>query len=176
MTENYTDHLSKLTDPNNLKMKQFTRSMTLDTTLSIFFFSALITPVILAFALKDVYQVLKIIYLPAAFFSCPGLFNIQPITRISTFLSMLIGLYIPTILGPLIPVLIVNYFSPEPSLFLLVIPLHYFLYWYTQRWVPRSNHLEWLVFKKNTGMSDTEIEESLKRARETQTSNSSSTI
>ena len=99
MIENYTDPISKLRDPNNLKMKQFTRSMTLDNTLSIFFFSAIITPIILAFALKDISQIWKIIYLPAAFISCPSLFNIQPITRISTFLSMLIGLYIPTILG-----------------------------------------------------------------------------
>ena len=176
MTENYTDPLSKLTDPNNLKMKQFTRSMTHDTTLSIFFFSAIITPIILAFALKDISQIWKIIYLPAAFFSCASLFNIQPTKKISTMLPMLIGFALPTILAPLIPALIVNYFSPEPSLFILVIPLHYFLYWYTQRWVPRSNHLEWLVFKKNTGMSDTEIEESLKRARAIQTRNSSSTI
>ena len=175
MTEYNSDPISNLKDPNSLRMKQYARAMYLDNTLSIFFVSALITPIILAFALKDFYQIFKIIYLPAAFFSCPSLFNIQPTKSFPTLISMLIGLYLPTILVPLIPALIVNYFIPEPSLFILIIPLHYFLYWYTQRWVPRTNRLEWLLFKKSTGMSDEDIEESLKRTSETQTRNSPQT-
>lgn len=162
-SESYTDHIDNIRDPRLLQLKQFSRQLAWDSWIVFSWGAGLVIPIILAIRNDSLLQVLKIMYTPVAQLLAGFIFNIpyKAFSLTNITYNLIYFLRSGYILILILLVVIIHFLSPEPYWFLLVIPLQVWIFWKTQRSMPKIARLEWERFKQNTGMTDLEIKENL---------------
>lgn len=161
MAENYLSPVSDIKNPQILRTKQFVRKMNWDSLTTLTWIAGVIMPIIFAFSYSSFFQLLKVLYIPLAIMVAASIFNYRSV-----------GLWISNLLY-FVPSLIIigiiegiNSLSPSPWWYRAMVLLQIWIFWKTQREIPKLEKQEWAIFKSLTGMTEEDIIKSLDLQRE----------
>ena len=156
--ESIFDPVEKLTDPYVLVTKQYQRKINCDSPTTLTWLFSIVAPFVFAFIYKDLWQIIKLIYIPLSIFSAGFFFNflVGPLV-VSTFSWRLValGAWVLTF-APLVAIAV---YLPEPIWFQVIIPLTYLMFWVANRWIPRKEKEDWRIFCENNNCTKEEAME-----------------